>query len=580
MTTSVIGTVVLLTLMAVIAIIDARTRRIPEVLCVSGMGIALALALLAPNTRLEDWPGFVLQVAAPSIPSAMSESLWALFVTIGTMAFVIFFVQPGMLVDGRHGTRGAVTHFFVSIARRGVLWIAVPLTALASLIIISAWFIGGQTWHAVLACVFGSLCGIVILGVPYLVGRTALRTHALGSGDVLLMAMVGAFTGWQPLVPIFGLTLLGIAAVSALARFSNRYVFPCGPIIAVATTVTVLAWPWLWRFLAASRVPAWGIAMIWAMLVFLLAVISVWSTPARYSMMQRRTATILAAGCVFAAATVPAGAWAISRLIVQDEHSREALAIDGWIARAGGAVAVVSESGDGQDLVGGSNSLEALKQNYQRGVRWFELDVSLTSDGHVVAMADWARDTVVWFYQKEPGGRMTLREFEASKMRDDLTQISLASIADWMTIHPDAWILIDTNDPIGELLASEDIRRLGPDVKRRIIPIVRDPADARAPSEAGFEHYILSLNYREVPDHDAVWFARQLRPAAIAAHRVRWQNGHLAQRLAAEGVTTIASSVRTAEELRRAATDVAMSDVAAMLKADANREASRSNFLE
>ncbi len=72
-------------------------------------------------------------------------------------------------------------------------------------------------------------------------GEKMFRREALGGGDVKLMAMIGAFTGWQLVVltfflaPIFGLG----AGIFMKVRFGSD-IIPYGPYLALASVVSLL----------------------------------------------------------------------------------------------------------------------------------------------------------------------------------------------------------------------------------------------------------------------------------------------------------------------------------------------------
>lgn len=87
--------------------------------------------------------------------------------------------------------------------------------------------------------------------------------EAMGFGDVTLMAMIGAFLGWQMavlaffLAPFFG---LGHAAWKLVKYLKKRLIgaqsssadreLAFGPYLSMAAVALVLSWPWLW--------PAWA----------------------------------------------------------------------------------------------------------------------------------------------------------------------------------------------------------------------------------------------------------------------------------------------------------------------------------
>ena len=64
-----------------------------------------------------------------------------------------------------------------------------------------------------------------------------------------LMAMIGSFVGWQPVLFIFLLAPFCGLVVGLLARvLTNRPFVPYGPFLAAAASVVLLAWRWIWLF--------------------------------------------------------------------------------------------------------------------------------------------------------------------------------------------------------------------------------------------------------------------------------------------------------------------------------------------
>ncbi|GIS60188.1 MAG: hypothetical protein CM1200mP2_24130 [Planctomycetaceae bacterium] len=81
------------------------------------------------------------------------------------------------------------------------------------------------------------------------VSGLVLGREALGLGDVTLMAMIGSFVGWQPVLFIFLLAPFCGLVVGLLARvLTNRPFVPYGPFLAAAASVVLLAWRWIWLF--------------------------------------------------------------------------------------------------------------------------------------------------------------------------------------------------------------------------------------------------------------------------------------------------------------------------------------------
>jgi hypothetical protein len=95
-----------------------------------------------------------------------------------------------------------------------------------------------------------------------------------------------------------------------------------------------------------------------------------------------------------------------------------------FIAHAGGAI----------DGINYTNCLEALDLSYSKGCRLFELDLTLTTDGKIVAKHD------------PPG--MTEAEFMSQLILGKYTPMNMKAINHWFQNHPDAILVTDKiNDP-------------------------------------------------------------------------------------------------------------------------------------
>ena len=117
------------------------------------------------------------------------------------------------------------------------------------------------------AGVLGLLVGGGLTESVRLGGALVLRREAMGFGDVTLMAMIGAFLGWQAAVltffigPFFGLAHALWKLVRYLAKrlsgrkFSNAdREMPFGPYLSMAAAGLVFSWPWLWPNWAKPKV--------------------------------------------------------------------------------------------------------------------------------------------------------------------------------------------------------------------------------------------------------------------------------------------------------------------------------------
>jgi leader peptidase (prepilin peptidase) / N-methyltransferase len=122
-------------------------------------------------------------------------------------------------------------------------------------------------WHGLAWSLAGAACGALGTLVIRAVASTALGQEAMGFGDVTLMAMIGAFLGWQPtvivllLAPLCGLAIGALmivghavrgamaALIPALRRSGTAKTYlPYGPFLCLAAYVVMLTWRWIWMF--------------------------------------------------------------------------------------------------------------------------------------------------------------------------------------------------------------------------------------------------------------------------------------------------------------------------------------------
>lgn len=97
-----------------------------------------------------------------------------------------------------------------------------------------------------------SLCGLLtgagLMWAARIAAHLILGMPAIGFGDVTLLAMIGAFMGWQPtlcvlgIAPLFGL-VLGLGARIATGRSFVAF----GPYLCIAAYIVLCTWHMLWE---------------------------------------------------------------------------------------------------------------------------------------------------------------------------------------------------------------------------------------------------------------------------------------------------------------------------------------------
>ncbi len=94
------------------------------------------------------------------------------------------------------------------------------------------------------AAIVGAVAGYLSLWSIYHLFRLLTGKHGMGYGDFKLLAMLGAWMGWQALLPIVLLSslvgaIVGIAQIVLLGR-DRRLPIPFGPYLAAAGWITLL----------------------------------------------------------------------------------------------------------------------------------------------------------------------------------------------------------------------------------------------------------------------------------------------------------------------------------------------------
>jgi leader peptidase (prepilin peptidase)/N-methyltransferase len=155
---------------------------------------------------------------------------------------------------------------------------------LASAAGVPAWITAHPHLHGLAVSLAGMIVGGGSIWAVRIVGTWALRREAMGFGDVVLMAMIGSFIGWQGTLIIFALSLVwAIVVALPLWIIWRDHELPFGPYLALGTLVLLLAaravWPWF-----DTRIFALGpmlVPMALFMVASLAGLLAVWRVARR-----------------------------------------------------------------------------------------------------------------------------------------------------------------------------------------------------------------------------------------------------------------------------------------------------------
>ncbi len=258
---------VLICLMIVATFIDFDEQTIPDEITVPGTILGLLLAAALPACLLPTLfqPAYgsvtihqlVLTSSTVSMawregiggpwswPTSLDRPFGLAVVLVAVWSWCFAILHKTWTV--RRGLGRAVLYMVVSIWRRRTwpvpLGIAVALSGLA----VGIWSVGGQRWEALLSAAVGMVFGGGLIWAVRIVGGHALQAEAMGFGDVTLMAMIGAFLGWQPALLIFFLAPFS-ALIIALAQwlFTGDRHIAFGPYLCLATLIVLVKWQAVW----------------------------------------------------------------------------------------------------------------------------------------------------------------------------------------------------------------------------------------------------------------------------------------------------------------------------------------------
>lgn len=115
---------------------------------------------------------------------------------------------------------------------------------------VPAWIGAHPHWHGLVVSLAGILVGGGIVWGVRVAGQWALRQEAMGFGDVVLLAMIGSFLGWQATLVVFFIApAIALIVAAAVWLFRRHREIPYGPYLSAATIVVILFWSPIFRWL-------------------------------------------------------------------------------------------------------------------------------------------------------------------------------------------------------------------------------------------------------------------------------------------------------------------------------------------
>ena len=283
---------ILIVLMTTASFIDVDEKTIPDEITVFGALVGLALAAALPFCHLPIWDPLnpasadwnaraLLFVASPNPPPAWFAGPYGLLLGMGCFVGWWLAIVPSVWRTDV-GLVRAICYYFhfarrLTIRRERQL---LPILGGGLIAIVGVWAAQGTIhpwcWQSLLSSLVGMAAGGLIVWGVRIVATHALKMEAMGFGDVTLVAMIGAYLGWQPCLMLFFIApFIGVIIAVGNWVLTREMDIWYGPFLCLAAVIVIVFWASLWGhygliFSMGMVVPALVVimfAMIWAMLI-------------------------------------------------------------------------------------------------------------------------------------------------------------------------------------------------------------------------------------------------------------------------------------------------------------------------
>jgi len=241
----------LFALMLAGSLIDVDEKTIPDGITVPGTLVGLVVAAACPKGLLPDvdranaaWD--FLRLSSPNPWPPELDGWMGLAIGLACCWGWCFALMPRTWY-GRHGWRRALGLSLARLRREGATYRAIGMGVVGAFLILLVWWFGDERWQGLLTSLVGMAAGGGIIWAVRIIGSAALHKEAMGFGDVTLMAMIGAFLGWQACLIIFLLSpFAGLVAGIFSVVLHRQPEIPYGPFLCAAAAVVMVWWSSIW----------------------------------------------------------------------------------------------------------------------------------------------------------------------------------------------------------------------------------------------------------------------------------------------------------------------------------------------
>lgn len=260
---------VLIMLMLAASMIDVDEKIIPDEITTPGTLAGLLIAAVWPLSLLPDIvPPFdltFLKLTSPNLwPTWLSGYPEKGALVIGLACWCLWCVAllPRTWYVS-HGWRRAMQLSWKRMIREPSTYRILRMSVVGALAITLVWIRSGPGWQGLLSALVGMAAGGGLIWLVRIIGSATLQREAMGFGDVTLMAMIGAFVGWQPCLIIFFLAPFAglVVGVLRLILFRDKEI-PYGPFLCLATLFLIVLWNGVRNNILDVFSLGWGIPLL------------------------------------------------------------------------------------------------------------------------------------------------------------------------------------------------------------------------------------------------------------------------------------------------------------------------------
>lgn len=256
------------------SLIDLDEWNIPDAVTIPGTIVGVVLLTLLPAQLPAYFDRRIMVVPQPldaarpfAWPASwnageLSALLIALACVIGWCLALLVGGRFPRLRAGRGRWSNAVRLFVRRIVRDSATPWIVAVGILGCAATYAVWKFAPTHWYALLSSLLGMAAGGGMVWAVRILGGWAFQKEAMGFGDVTLMAMIGAYLGWQPTLLVFFAAPVAALVVYVPALIFRRHEeLPYGPYLCVSALAVLWLWGPIWnwaepRFEVAWIVPA------------------------------------------------------------------------------------------------------------------------------------------------------------------------------------------------------------------------------------------------------------------------------------------------------------------------------------